>query len=43
AVVALSHGLNHIVEGVVDQMRSLELFATAHNDKQAALLAQPPR
>lgn len=43
AVVALSRGLNHIVEGVVDQMRSLELFATAHNDKQAALLAQPPR
>tara|TARA_R110002072_G_scaffold27804_1_gene90165 strand:- start:21983 stop:22612 length:630 start_codon:yes stop_codon:yes gene_type:complete len=43
AVVALSRGLNQVVEGVVAQMRSLELFATAHKQQQAALLAQPPR
>lgn len=43
AVVALSRGLNHIIGGVIDQMRSRELFATAHREKQAALLAQPPR
>ena len=43
AVVALSRGLNQIIEGVVGQMRSLDLFATAYQDQHAALLAQPLR
>jgi uncharacterized lipoprotein YmbA len=43
AVVALSRGLNQIVAGVVGQMRSRQLFATAHKEQQAALVAQPPR
>ncbi|MFT4512931.1 MAG: putative lipoprotein YmbA [Planctomycetota bacterium] len=43
AVVALSRGLNQIVEAVVDQMRSRQLFATAHKEQQAALVAQPLR
>ena len=43
AVVALSHGLNQVVAAVVTKMRSLELFAAAHREQQAALLAEPPR
>ena len=43
AVVALSRGLNQIIEGVVGQMRSLDLFATAYQEQHAALLAQPLR
>ena len=43
AIAILSRGLNQIIEGVVGQMRSLDLFATAYQDQHAALLAQPLR
>jgi len=43
AVVALSRGLDHVVAGVVSRMRSLDLFAAAHAEQQAHLLARPPR
>ena len=43
AVVALSHGLNQVVSGVVGKMRSLDLFAAAHQKKQATTVAQPQR
>jgi len=43
AVVALSRGLDHVVAGVVQKMRSLDLFAAAHAEQQVQLLARPPR